>query len=104
VLLLVLFVFTAALGQLMSNTATVLVVAPIAVAAAATTGVSVQPLLMIVAIAGAAAFLTPIATPANTMVMAPGGYRFADYWRLGLPLVLVWLAIGLVLVPLVWPL
>jgi di/tricarboxylate transporter len=103
-LLLAVFAFTAALGQLMSNTATVLVVAPIAVSAALSTGISVQPALMIVTVAGAAALLTPIATPANTMVMAPGDYRFGDYWRLGLPIMLVWLVIALLLVPLLWPL
>jgi di/tricarboxylate transporter len=103
-LLLALFGFTAVLGQLTSNTATVLVVAPIAVAAGGATGVSVQPLLMLVAVAGAAAFLTPIATPANTMVMGPGDYRFADYWRLGLPIMVVWLVISLLLIPAVWPL
>lgn len=103
-LLLALFVLTAVLGQVVSNTATVLVVAPIAVAAAAATGVSVQPVLMLVAVAGAASLLTPIATPANTMVMGPGGYRFGDYWRLGLPIMGSWLVIALVVIPLVWPL
>jgi len=103
-LLLALFVLTAVLGQVVSNTATVLVVAPIAVAAATATGVSVQPVLMLVAVAGAASLLTPIATPANTMVMGPGGYRFGDYWRLGLPIMASWLVIALVVIPLVWPL
>jgi di/tricarboxylate transporter len=103
VLLLALFALTATLGQVVSNTATVLVVVPIAVAAAAETGVSVQPVLMLVAVAGAASFLTPIATPANMMVMGPGGYSFSSYWRLGLPLMALWLAVGLLVVPLVWP-
>ncbi len=79
------FVLTAVLGQIVSNTATVLIVAPIAVSAAAATHTSVQPVLMLIAVAGSAALLTPIATPANLMVMTPGGYRFGDYWRLGLP-------------------
>jgi di/tricarboxylate transporter len=52
---------------------------------------------------GAAAFLTPIATPANLMVMEPGGYRFGDYWRLGLPLALFFFAMAVLYVPLVWP-
>ncbi len=103
-LLLAVFVLTAVLGQLISNTATVLVVAPVAVAAALETGVSVEPVLMTVAVAGAAALLTPIATPANTMVMGPGGYAFGDYWRLGLPLLLAWLGVTLLVVPLAWPL
>ncbi len=102
-LLLGLFVLTASLGQVISNTATVLIVAPIAVAAALETGISPAPVLMMVAVAGASAFLTPIATPANMMVMGPAGYRFGDYWKFGLPLLLAWLAIGLTIIPLVWP-
>ena len=98
------FALTAALGQFISNTATVLIVLPVAVAAATESGVSPLPVLMVLAVAGAASFLTPVATPANMMVMAPGGYRFGDYWRLGLPLLLVWLAVSLVVIPLVWPL
>jgi di/tricarboxylate transporter len=98
------FALTALLGQFISNTATVLIVLPVALAAAAESGVSPLPVLMVLAIAGAASFLTPVATPANMMVMAPGGYRFGDYWRLGLPLLLAWLVVALVVVPLVWPL
>ncbi|MET9272007.1 SLC13 family permease [Kribbella sp. NPDC003557] len=101
-LLLALFLLTAALGQVVSNTATVLIVAPIAVAAAQGTGTSVQPVLMLVAVAGAASLLTPIATPANMMIMNPAGYRFGDYWKLGLPVLLWWLLTALVVIPLVW--
>jgi len=53
-------------------------------------------------VAGSAALLTPIATPAILMVMTPGGHRFGDYWRLGLPVTLWWLAVSLVVIPLVW--
>ena len=102
VLLLALFLMTATLGQFISNTATVLILLPVAVAAATEFGVSVQPVLMTLAIAGACSFLTPVATPANMMVMGPGGYRFNDYWRLGLPVLLWWLVVALVVVPLVW--
>ena len=101
-LLFALFVLTAVIGQVISNTATVLIVLPIAVAAAAETGVSPKPVLMLIAVAGAAALLTPISTPANMMVMGPAGYRFGDYWKLGLPVLLVWLAVSLVVIPLVW--
>jgi di/tricarboxylate transporter len=97
-----LFLLTAMLGQVISNTATVLIVVPIAVSAAVETGVSVQPILMLVAVAGAASLLTPIATPANMMVMGPGGYRFGDYWKLGLPVMALWLAVSLLVIPLVW--
>ncbi len=101
-LLLGLFVLTAGLGQLISNTATALIVIPIAISAAADLDVSVQPVLMTVTIAAAAAFLTPVATPANMMVMGPGGYRFGDYWKLGLPMLLWFLVVAVLGVPLFW--
>jgi di/tricarboxylate transporter len=104
VLLTALFVLTAVLGQVVSNTATVLVVVPIALAAAEATGTAAKPVLMVVAVAGCAALLTPISTPGNMMIMSPGGYRFGDYWRLGLPIMLWWALVALVVVPLVWPL
>jgi di/tricarboxylate transporter len=101
-LLIGLVLITAVLGQMISNTATVLVVVPIALSAAEAFGVSGRPLLMAVNVMSAAAFLTPIATPGNMMVMGPGGYRFGDYARLGLPM-LVWFAVIAVgLVPLIW--
>lgn len=102
-LIIALFLLTASLGQIISNTATVLIVVPIAVAAALETGISPAPVLMFVAVAGSSSFLTPIATPANMMVMGPAGYRFGDYWRFGLPLLATWLVIALVVIPLAWP-
>jgi di/tricarboxylate transporter len=102
-LLLALFGLTAALGQMVSNTATVLIVAPIAVAAAQGTGTSVKPVLMLIAVAGAASLLTPISTPANMMIMSPAGYRFGDYWKLGIVVMAWWLLTALVIVPFVWP-
>src|SRR6478735_4593461 len=98
-----LFLITAALGQLISNMATALIVIPIAVAAAAELAVSPQPVLMSVTVAAAASFLTPVATPVNMMVMGPGGYRFGDYWKLGLPLLLLFFVVAVVLVPVFWP-
>ncbi|QAY59214.1 TRAP transporter large permease subunit [Microbacterium protaetiae] len=100
--LLTLCVVTLVLGQFISNLATVLVVAPIAVSVSQTLGVSIQPFMMALTVVGAAAFLTPIATPVNLMVMQPGGYRFGDYWRLGLPLSLIFLAVAVLYVPLIW--
>jgi len=94
---------TVVLGQLISNMATALIVAPIAIAVAGETGISPLPLLMGVAVASAAAFLTPVATPANTMVLGPGAYRFGDYWKLGLPLVLLFVLVATLLVPVFWP-
>jgi di/tricarboxylate transporter len=101
-LLLGLFVFTAVLGQLISNVATALIVIPIAVSAAADMDVSAKPALMAVAVSAAAAFLTPVATPANLMVMEPGGYRFGDYWKLGLPLLVMFGVVAVLIVPLFW--
>jgi di/tricarboxylate transporter len=103
-LLLGLFVLTAVLGQLISNTATALIVIPIAVSAARDMDVSAKPALMAVAVSAAAAFLTPVATPANLMVMGPGGYRFGDYWKLGLPLLALFGAVAVLLVPVFWSL
>ncbi|MFK5635846.1 SLC13 family permease [Ornithinimicrobium sp. LYQ103] len=102
VALLAVCVLTMVLSQLISNTATVLIVAPIATVVAVDLGVSVLPFLMALAVSGAASFLTPVATPANTMVLEPGGYRFGDYWKLGLPLLLLFLAVAVFYVPLVW--
>lgn len=96
-------VVTVLLGQLISNMATALILAPIAIAIAFETGISPLPLLMAVTVSAAASFLTPVATPANTMVMGPGGYQFGDYWKLGLPLIGVFLFVAIVVVPLIWP-
>jgi di/tricarboxylate transporter len=101
-LLLGLFVFTAVLGQLISNVATALIVIPIAVSAAGEMDVSARPALMAVAVSAAAAFITPVATPANLMVMEPGGYRFGDYWKLGLPLLALFGVIAVLWVPIFW--
>lgn len=101
--LLAICALTMVLGQLISNTATVLIVAPIALVVAGDLGVSVLPFMMALTVAGAAAFLTPVATPANTMVLEPGGYRFGDYWKLGLPLLLFFLAVAVFYVPVIWP-
>jgi di/tricarboxylate transporter len=98
-----LFVLTAVLGQVISNTATALIIIPISVVAALQMGVSPQPVLMSVAIAAAASFLTPVATPTNLMVMEPGGYRFGDYWKFGLPMMIWFFIVAVGLVPVIWP-
>ena len=97
-----LFLLTAILGQLISNTATALIIIPIAVAASTELGLSPRPVLMSVAIAAAASFLTPVATPVNLMVMGPGGYKFGDYWKLGLPLLLWFFIVATFGVPLIF--
>lgn len=101
-LLIGIFVLTAALGQLISNMATVLVVLPVALSAAADLGVSPLPVLISLNVVAAAAVLTPVATPANLMVMGPGAYRFGDYWKLGLPVLAWFFVIAIVWVPIVW--
>jgi di/tricarboxylate transporter len=101
-LLLGLVVLVFVLGQLISNMATALIVIPIAVSAAGELDVSPKPLLMAVAVSAAAAFLTPVATPANLMVLEPGGYRFGDNWKLGLPLLVLFGAAAVLLVPVFW--
>ena len=97
-----LFVLTAILGQLISNTATALIIFPIAVAAALEVGISPRPVLMSVNIAAAASFLTPVATPVNLMVMGPGGYEFGDYWKLGLSCMLWFFVVAVFFVPIFW--
>jgi di/tricarboxylate transporter len=97
-----LFLLTAIMGQLISNTATALIIIPIGVAAATAMGISPRPVLMSVAVAAAGAFLTPIATPTNLMVMGPGGYAFGDYWKLGLPLLIWFFVVAVFIVPLIW--
>ncbi len=103
VLLVGLFLLTALFGQLISNMATALIVIPIAVTAATEMGISVRPVLMCLTVAAAAAFLTPVATPVNLMVMEPGGYEFGDYWKLGLLMLLLFLIAAVLLVPVFWP-
>lgn len=97
-----LFVVAAILGQVISNTATSLILIPISVVAAEQMGISVQPVLMCVGIACAGAFLTPVATPTNLMVMEPGAYKFGDYWKLGLPMLIWFFVIAVFVVPLIW--
>jgi di/tricarboxylate transporter len=101
-LVLGLVLLTFVLGQLISNMATALIMIPIAISAAAEIDVSAKPVLIAIAVASAAAFITPVATPANLMVMEPGGYRFGDYWKLGLPLLGLFAAVAVLLVPVFW--
>ena len=93
-----------AITPFLNNAATVLVMAPIAASFAAKIGLNPDPFLMAVAIGAACDFLTPIGHQCNTLVMGPGGYRFGDYWRLGLPLSLIVLVVGVPLIIAFWPL
>jgi di/tricarboxylate transporter len=101
-LALVLFA-TMAVTPILNNAATVLLVGPIAVAYAKGAGLSVDPFLMAVAIGASCDFLTPMGHQSNTLVLGPGGYRFTDYARLGLPLSILTFLLALWLLPLVWP-
>ncbi len=98
------FLLTAGLSQVMSNTATTVLVAPIVLTAALTLGVEPEAMMMMVAAGAASAFLTPIASPTNTLVFEAGGYSWGDYAKVGLPLLLLVLAVSLLVAPLVWPL
>lgn len=95
---------TMLLSDVINNAATVVLMAPIALEVAAGVGASVDPFLMAVAVGGSSTFLTPIGHQSNTLVMGPGGYEFTDYWRMGLPLDILIVAIGVPLIMLVWPL
>lgn len=88
----------------LNNAATVLVMGPVAASLAAQLGLGVDAFLMAVAIGAACDFLTPIGHQCNTLVMGPGGYRFGDYWRLGLPLSCLVVVVGVPMIMLVWPL
>ncbi len=100
----VLFVFTAGLSQVISNTATTVLVAPVALQAALALEVSPYAMLMTIALAASSAFMTPVASPVNTLVLSAGGYRFMDFVRVGLPLQVVMLVATLLVVPIFFPL
>ncbi len=102
--LIVIMVVTMTLSDMLNNVATVLVAAPVAVDIAHALNVSPDTMLMGVAVAASCAFLTPIGHKNNTIIMGPGGYAFGDYWRLGLPLELIVLAVSVPLILIVWPL
>lgn len=95
---------TMTLADVLNNTATALVAAPIAVEVATKLGANPDPFLMAVAVAASCAFRTPIGHKNNTLIMGPGSYSFGDYWRLGLPLEILVVAVGVPMILLVWPL
>ncbi len=96
------FLITSLLSQVISNTATTVLVAPLALQAAIASGISPYPLMMMVVVGASTAFLTPVGTPTGLLVMAPGGYQFRHYAIVGLPIYFVFFAIALFLIPLVW--
>ncbi|MEO1719379.1 MAG: SLC13 family permease [Pseudomonadota bacterium] len=104
VVLTLVMVVTMTLSDILNNTATAVIAAPVAVGVANALGVNPDPFLMAVAVAASCAFLTPIGHKNNTLIMGPGGYRFGDYWRMGLPLEIVVIAVAVPMILLVWPL
>jgi di/tricarboxylate transporter len=102
--LIVLMVVTMTLSDVINNNATAIVAAPVGITMAGALGVSPDPFLMAVAIAASAAFLTPIGHQNNTLILGPGGYRFSDYWRVGLPLEVLIIAVSVPMILIVWPL
>jgi di/tricarboxylate transporter len=103
VVLVLLIVVTMTLSDVMNNTATAVIAAPIAVDIASRLGVNSDPFLMGVAVAASCAFLTPIGHKNNTLILGPGGYRFGDYWRMGLPLEILIVLVATPMILLVWP-
>jgi len=104
VVLTLLVIVTMTLSDVMNNTATAVIAAPIAIEIASRLSVSADPFLMGVAVAASCAFLTPIGHKNNTLIMGPGGYRFGDYWRMGLPLEILIVVVSVPMIVLVWPL
>ena len=98
-----LFVLSAVIGLFISNTATAVLMAPIALAAAKTMGVSPYPFAMVVAMAASAAFMTPVSSPVNTLVLGPGNYSFSDFVKLGVPFTIIVMAVCVVMIPMLFP-
>lgn len=97
------FLLTTGLSQVINNSATAVLMAPIALLAASTLQLSPEPFMIAVAISASTAFLTPVGTTTNAMVMSAGGYTFVDYLKVGAPLLLIFLIVTLILVPVIWP-
>ena len=103
IVLTLLMIVTMTLSDVLNNTATTIIAAPIAIDIAARLGVNPDPFLMAVAVAASCAFLTPIGHKNNTLIMGPGGYRFGDYWRMGLPLEVIVVVVSIPMILIVWP-
>ncbi|QCR09157.1 SLC13 family permease [Brenneria rubrifaciens] len=103
VMLVCIFVLCAVIGLFISNTATAVLMAPIAIAAAKQMGVSPYPFAMIIAIAASAAFMTPVSSPVNTLVLVAGGYKFSDFIRIGVPFTLLVMVVSVMMVPWLYP-
>ncbi len=103
-ILALIMIITMTLSDVINNAATALIMAPISVEIAITMGASIDPFLMSVAVGASCAFLTPIGHQCNALILGPGGYRFSDYWRMGLPLEILIVILGTPLIMFFWPL
>lgn len=103
IIVMAMFLLSCGLTQFMSNTAAAALLAPIGISIAQSIGVSPFPVLMAIGIAASCAFTTPVATPPNTLILGPGKFRFMDYVKVGLPLVVVSMIVCTVIIPLIWP-
>ena len=103
VLLAVVFLLTSAFSQVINNSATAVLMAPIILLAAQSLSISPEPFMIVVAVSASTAFLTPVGTTTNAIVLIAGGYKFTDYFKVGAPLMLLFLLLTLLLVPMFWP-
>jgi di/tricarboxylate transporter len=99
-----LMVVTMTLSDVLNNTATTIVAAPVGIKMAESLDVNADPFLMAVAVAASCAFLTPIGHKNNTLILGPGGYKFGDYWRTGLPLEVLIVVVSIPAILVFWPL
>lgn len=103
VMLVCLFILCATIGLFISNTATAVLMAPIAIAAARQMEVSPLPFAMVIGIAASAAFMTPVSSPVNTLMLGPGGYKFADFLKMGVPFTIIVMFISVAVIPILFP-
>ncbi|WGL96429.1 SLC13 family permease [Arsenophonus nasoniae] len=103
IMLLCLFIVCAVIGLFISNTATAILMAPIAIAVANQMNISPMPFAMVINVAASAAFMTPVSSPVNTLILAPGGYKFSDFLKFGIPFTFLVMAISIIIIPEFFP-
>jgi di/tricarboxylate transporter len=103
-ILAIIMIITMCLSDIINNAATALIMAPIASGIAMSLGVNIDPFLMAVAVGASCDFLTPIGHQCNALILGPGGYKFSDYWKMGLPLEILIVILGTPLILYFWPL
>ncbi|MBS4035792.1 MAG: anion permease [Ignavibacterium sp.] len=103
-IMILLYILITAAGVVIPTSALVVIMAPVFISISQQLGVSPYTVMMVLAVSSAASFISPVSHPANVLVMGPGGYRFSDYTKVGLPLTIVVMIIGLIMISIVWPL